>query len=206
MGTQETLCTQWSNTLDEACLGGKTALVDGKSIEYAISKFRFIYFQIGVGDGTHGWLQNMLRDGAKSITGGVAAGPYDPSSLLYGEMLTGFSNAPVSAYAGHVAHFGSFRSAKAALEPIGDWQIHHIVEQSQIRRSGFTRSRVNSTDNLIRLPPEVHRQISAFYSTKYGNTGMTFREYLSGTSWDYQYQMGLKVVDTYMSVIKVTNP
>jgi hypothetical protein len=46
--------------------------------------------------------------------------------------------------------------------------IHHIVEQCQsfATRSGFDVTEINSTDNIIRLPEDIHDQISAYYSSR----------------------------------------
>jgi hypothetical protein len=73
---------------------------------------------------------------------------------------------------------------------------HHIVEQSQIGKSGFAKEMVHNPDNMIALDKSVHRQITAFYnSTKNPITnGLSVREWLAGQSFEYQYEYGMKVL------------
>lgn len=48
--------------------------------------------------------------------------------------------------------------------PGREW--HHIVEKRLARRPGFPPEKVHSTDNIINLPIEVHRHVSARMSMR----------------------------------------
>lgn len=57
---------------------------------------------------------------------------------------------------------------------------------------------INSTDNLVWVPVEVHRRINADYSrTVQGMTG-TYRDTLNGLSWDEQHRRGIRAVNRAM--------
>ena len=97
---------------------------------------------------------------------------------------------------GRVETFSSFEKAKAKLGTNVDEDIHHIVEQSQAKatRSGFDVRRINSTDNMVRLPREVHQRIGRYYSTKNRELDMTVRSWMNGQTWDMQYEFGREIV------------
>ncbi|MEN9912338.1 MAG: hypothetical protein RI956_782 [Pseudomonadota bacterium] len=97
---------------------------------------------------------------------------------------------------GTVASFTSFAAAKKALGSIDGQDIHHVVEQCQAARSGFSKSMINSTDNLVRLPKDVHNQISRYYSSSAGsNIPGTIRDSLNGQSFQNQLQYGLGITN-----------
>jgi hypothetical protein len=95
---------------------------------------------------------------------------------------------------GTVASFTSFAAAKKALGSIDGQDIHHVVEQCQAARSGFSKSMINSTDNLVRLPKDVHNQISRYYSSSAG-LGQTVRDSLNGKSFQDQLDYGLSITN-----------
>ncbi|MFZ0846751.1 MAG: hypothetical protein WAM62_13245, partial [Pseudolabrys sp.] len=72
------------------------------------------------------------------------------------------------------------------------YDIHHIVEQAQAERDGFSRESIDSPDNLVRIPTLKHQEINGWYQTKNpAFDGMSPREYLSGRSWDVRRAVGL---------------
>ncbi|MBW3613905.1 MAG: hypothetical protein KY439_01160 [Actinobacteria bacterium] len=97
---------------------------------------------------------------------------------------------------GEVRSYPSYRKAQADLGTSPTSDIHHIVEQCQCSaaRSGFSVSRVNSTDNLIRLTGDVHDRISAFYSSRPPGFSTTVRNTLNGMPFEQQYDFGLDVI------------
>ncbi|QIZ38459.1 hypothetical protein [Saccharopolyspora sp. ASAGF58] len=97
---------------------------------------------------------------------------------------------------GGVRSFPSFTAAKRTLGKRPGHELHHIVEQSQTKdhRSGFSTERINTTNNLIFLPVEVHRRITRFYASKPLGGDSTRRDSLNGTSWDHQYRRGMRAV------------
>jgi hypothetical protein len=91
--------------------------------------------------------------------------------------------------------YGSFSAFKRAHGLAGDgMQWHHVVEQSQIGRSGLSASRINSTDNLVKLPEDVHAQISAYYSSRPAGFTTTVRNTLNGLPFEDQYQFGVDIM------------
>ena len=96
--------------------------------------------------------------------------------------------------------FNSWRNFKKFLGPAGQGYVwHHIVEQCQTNpsRSGFANWAVQNISNIIRIEQTVHSQISRFYSSiPAGNVtnGLTVRNYLTGLSFQEQYQYGLEIL------------
>lgn len=81
---------------------------------------------------------------------------------------------------------------------------HHIVEQSLIKKSGFSAEQIHNPENVIAIPHgkgSVHAKISGYYSSKpkeFG--GLTVREYLSEKSFAEQFEFGLNVLKRYGKV------
>jgi hypothetical protein len=95
---------------------------------------------------------------------------------------------------GHRA-FGSFDDFKDALGPAGnDKQWHHIVEQHKGNLTRFGPEALHNTENVLRLDERIHRQISAWYSTKPPGWNQTIRQWLSEQSFEAQRQDGLKIL------------
>ncbi len=88
----------------------------------------------------------------------------------------------------------------AVDDPQPGYENHHIVERqagSQRQDSNAQRfgTRLDSRENLVRIPKWRHVEISSWYST--GNEeyrGLTPRAYLRGKSWDEQYTVGLSAL------------
>ena len=74
-------------------------------------------------------------------------------------------------------------------------ETHHIVEQSQVGKSGFASSQIQDASNKIDIPYSMHRRISGFFSSKQPFTdGMRVRDWLVGKSFEYQSKFGWDVV------------
>ncbi len=81
---------------------------------------------------------------------------------------------------------------QAVSTPALGYDIHHIVEQTQAEREGFTREVIDSPENLVRIPTMKHWEINAWYQTANPNFGgYSPREYLSGRNWDVRRAVGL---------------
>jgi hypothetical protein len=97
--------------------------------------------------------------------------------------------------------FNRFRTFKNNLghAPPG-YQWHHIVNYhpTNIRQFGFHA--LNSSSNLILLPTEVHRKVSAAYSSSKlpGVKGLTLRDWLKLKSFDDQHRHGVRIVNKIM--------
>jgi hypothetical protein len=92
--------------------------------------------------------------------------------------------------------FTSFRALKEYLgDPGENMEWHHIVEQSQIGRSGFSVGQIQNTNNVIAIDANVHAQISGFYSSNVAGRGTgTVRDWLAGQDFQAQYEFGLQVL------------
>ena len=75
---------------------------------------------------------------------------------------------------------------------------HHIVEQCQIKRSGFAAETIQNVNNVVNISAETHRKISEFYSSKHSFTeGLTLRNWLAGQSFSVQYEWGLRILKMF---------
>lgn len=71
----------------------------------------------------------------------------------------------------------------------------HVVEQSQINRSGFAPEEVHNPFNMNPVSARTNQIKANYYSSKRAFTeGQTVREYLTGQSFEYQYTFGMDVL------------
>jgi hypothetical protein len=80
-------------------------------------------------------------------------------------------------------------------------EYHHIVEQGGDNSDNFTPEQLQSTKNIIPLPGPIHDLVSAHYSSEYDHSGRTVRDWLSGQSFDQQYQYGMETLHT-LGIVK----
>jgi len=99
--------------------------------------------------------------------------------------------------------FDTFKDLKKALGYPGQGNAwHHIVEQSQIDKSGFIPTQIQNTDNIIAIDREIHNQISGYYnSIQPFSDNMRVRDWLAGQSFEVQYQFGLDQLKKYGVII-----
>ncbi len=92
--------------------------------------------------------------------------------------------------------FNSFDAFKRAMGPAApgmEW--HHIVGQHTANVAEFGSQAVHNTANLIQIPQDVHRRISAYYSSIRSFTGgQTVRDWLKGQSFTEQYEFGIQIM------------
>jgi hypothetical protein len=95
--------------------------------------------------------------------------------------------------------YSSFRALKAAIGAPGEGNVwHHIVEQSQQIKSGFSIQQINSADNIIAVEKTIHTQISGFYSSNVAGPGTELvRNWLAGQSFESQYEFGIQVLQKF---------
>ena len=77
---------------------------------------------------------------------------------------------------------------------------HHIVEQNQIGKSGFSSTKINNTDNIINISADVHAKISGHYkTTTFKKTqGKSVRDWLAETkTFEEQYEYGIQILKEY---------
>lgn len=73
-------------------------------------------------------------------------------------------------------------------------EYHHVVEQGGENSNKFTPEQLQSTKNIFPLPGPIHDLISARYSSEYDTSGKTVREWLSGQSFEAQWNEGVKIM------------
>ena len=79
----------------------------------------------------------------------------------------------------------------AVSTPSRGYDIHHIVEQTPAEQDGFSRSLIDSRENLVRIPTLKHWQINSWYmkpNEDFG--GLSPRNYLRGKDWDTRMRVG----------------
>lgn len=101
--------------------------------------------------------------------------------------------------------FSTFDDLKDYIGSPGEGNAwHHIVEQSQIKNSGFSVNKVHNVNNIIALPNgkgSIHAKISGHYSSKPDFTnGLTVRQWLTGKSFEEQFDYGIEILSQYGEV------
>ena len=95
-----------------------------------------------------------------------------------------------------VIRFRSERELRNYLGPAGpnrEW--HHIVERRLADKGIFPPEQVHSTDNIINLPVEVHRRVTAKMSQVAPNAdGRILRSVVEEMSFADQYNFGLRLI------------
>ena len=95
--------------------------------------------------------------------------------------------------------FETFDQLKKEIGSPGEGkEWHHIVEQCQMKKSGFTTQMIQNTGNIISISKGTHRAISGYYSSIQPFTGgVTVRNWLAGQSFEAQYEFGLNVIQMF---------
>ena len=95
--------------------------------------------------------------------------------------------------------FSSFKNLKKSIGSAGEGkEWHHIVEQSQIKKTGFSTEQIHNTSNIIAIDKSIHHKITGHYNSKPSYLGgKTVREWLSGKSFEEQWQYGMNKLKEY---------
>ena len=98
--------------------------------------------------------------------------------------------------------YKTFRTAKKHMETASNIEWHHLVEQSQVRRSGFAKTSINNSSNLVGIDKDLHHRISGFYSKpptflKDGGNYKTVRDWVSTLNYQQQYTFGVFVIQKF---------
>jgi len=93
--------------------------------------------------------------------------------------------------------YSSFRAAKANLGSAGPGRVFdHVVEQSQIGRSGLAPELIHHPFNLNPVGAEINQLKANYYSSIRPYTGgRTVRDWLTGQSFEDQYEFGMEIVN-----------
>jgi hypothetical protein len=73
-------------------------------------------------------------------------------------------------------------------------EYHHIVEKGGDNAKNFSPEQLHSTRNIVPLPGPVHDLVTAEYAKEYDESGKTYREWLSGQSFEAQWNEGVKIL------------
>lgn len=85
-----------------------------------------------------------------------------------------------------------------AAAPKAGYDIHHIVERASALRDGYPESRVDASDNLVRIPRIRHWEVTGWYARRtYRYDQISPREYLRGKGWDERRRVGLEALVRY---------
>ncbi|MBN2894053.1 MAG: hypothetical protein JXL97_19440, partial [Bacteroidales bacterium] len=95
--------------------------------------------------------------------------------------------------------FDTFNQLKRYLGSPGENnQWHHIVEQSQIGKSGFTTQQIQNTNNIVAIEKSVHAKISGYYNSIQEFTGgLKVRDWLAGQDFQAQYDFGIEILKMF---------
>ncbi|WP_141892291.1 RHS repeat-associated core domain-containing protein [Microbacterium kyungheense] len=150
----------------------------------------------------------QLNGAAGGAAGGIAGAALAPAASAVSKGIAALSpkaGAASSAAAGaieavqpNVAQgYGSFGAAKRALGSPGPGNVYdHVVEQSQIARSGFAPQMIHNPVNMKPVPAQVNQIKANYYSRKFDWTnGGTVRDWLTGQPYGVQHEFGLRVLE-----------
>ena len=161
---------------------------------------------LGLGIGAGLAMISGASAGALATTGEVMAGLSTAVSTQINNITQAVSkavpavnNAASKASSAVGKGYNSFKQLKAAIGPAGEGnEWHHIVEQSQIVKSGFTPQMINNINNIVSISQNTHRAISGYYSSIQGfSEGLRVRDWLAGQSFQSQYEFGLGVIKLF---------
>lgn len=96
--------------------------------------------------------------------------------------------------------FDTFKDFKKTFGAAGDGkEWHHVVEQSQIKKSGFSPQSIHNSSNMISLDKSIHRKITGHYNTKKFafTNGLSVRDWLALQSFEEQYDYGIKILKKF---------
>ena len=186
-----------------ATAGAGTAIA---AVAVGAAKGAAIGFAVGAATGAAGGaISHRISTGSwngagKAALNGMANGALSGavSGAITGGITGGLSYNSGATSAGK--GFDTYRQLKNEIGLPGsgnEW--HHIVEQSQITKSGFSPQMIQNTNNIMSISKTTHRAISGYYSSVQPFTnGMIVRNWLAGQSFSAQYEFGINVVKLFM--------
>jgi hypothetical protein len=106
-----------------------------------------------------------------------------------------------------LVRFRSESELRRYLRPAGagrEW--HHIVEK-RLAGDRFPAEMIHSTDNIVSLPVELHRRVSAHMSRKTKQSGvLTVRDWIKSRSFADQYRFGLDLIEELDRSVRNVGP
>ena len=100
------------------------------------------------------------------------------------------------------SYFDAPKSLDELMHAVGQpgegYEIHHIVEKDSAAKDGFPWSKINSRNNLVRVPKLKHHQITGWFMKINKDFGYRSpRDYLRGRSWAERTKIGLDALRIY---------
>ena len=148
-------------------------------------------------------LQELLGDGILLLDGAVGTTflPRHHSCGLRGEQHTAGGDVLSTA----VLSFLDTDAGEAHLEDADAVQLHLLSQleevlhgTAQLVEHGIKGTGPCDSSNIIKLPKDIHRKISGYYSSIQKETDyMRVRDWLNGKSYEFQYEYGLEVLKRY---------
>lgn len=99
--------------------------------------------------------------------------------------------------------FRSFREFKEYMGSAGEGnEWHHIVEQRLAENGRFPPEEIHNTDNIVKLPRDVHLCVNARMSSlrRYSD-GLIVRKWLERMSFEDQFDIGLGMIEECLELL-----
>ena len=186
-----------------ATAGAGTAIA---AVAVGAAKGAAIGFTVGAATGAAGGaISHRISTGSWGGVGEAALNGMASGALsgAVGGAITGGITGGLSYNSGATSAGKGFDTYRQLRNEIGspgagnEW--HHIVEQSQIAKSGFSPQMIQNTNNIMTISQTTHRAISGYYSSVQPFTnGMIVRNWLAGQSFSAQYEFGINVIKLFM--------
>ena len=182
----------------------------GNPISYTDPSGHLVWWIPAVIGGIAGGIYSYVKTGKVQLSY-VAQGSmlgmciYGIGTAAYGtykfyRMSSTTSTAEIAATEGAGKGFDNFNALKKNLGSAGEGKAwHHIVEQSQIQKSGFSPQQIHNTNNVIAVDSATHAKISGYYNSidPRLSDSMRVRDWLAGQSFETQYQFGMDVLKRF---------
>jgi len=174
-----------------ALLPGRVAIASAMVPEAARAGTGMTAAASAYDDSTH----HAIVHGGSRVTVAVAADAADRTSpSADGSRVCAASR--IATEAELPAGYSSFSAAKTAMGSPGTGNVFdHVVEQSQIGRSGFSPEEIHNPFNMNPVSAGTNQLKANYYSTKQFFTGGgTVRDWMNGQSFSDQYEFGMDVL------------
>lgn len=132
-----------------------------------------------------------LRIEGRAATEFVKAGPHTLDGLRVRAEEESFSSYREFIKCGSIEEFLTKRFGPAGA----GYEYHHIVEQGGTNAINIAAEKLQSTQNIVRIPKLVHEAINAEYGmASREEPGLTVRQFLQRQPYEVQYARGLKIM------------
>ena len=182
-------------------VGGATTLVGLNDLGTVITGVNLIQAITGMSDSAYMWMKMGLTIASTVLT---IVGSIYKAQYVKGQQAR---DARIGANTDKPDTLNDLRDmSNKTIAPGDKTEVHHIVEQCQVNKSGFTVTQIQDESNLITLRQDIHREISSIYSSKIpeltGGSNLTVRNWLAGQSFDEQTKFGYNIIKSVLEAFK----